>query len=170
MSKTRGFSLVEMLIVLSILTIALSFAAPSFGDFIAKQRIQTAFDNLNGAIHQARSTAALTGRSVSLAATSGDWAKGWSLFYDANNDGIRQEHEELISVHEALQDIQVLADSTTRRYIHYVPAGYSIQKSGAFHAGNLAICGKSARGYKIVINRAGRIRHETAATSELCPG
>ncbi|MNM89957.1 hypothetical protein D3C81_1022030 [compost metagenome] len=169
MLKTRGFSLVELLIVVSILTIALSFAAPSFGEFIAKQHIQTAFDSLNGAIHQARSTAALTGRPVSLVATAGDWAKGWSLFFDANNDGIRQAHEELISVHEALPNITVLPDTTTRRYIHYVPAGYSIQKSGAFHAGNLAICGKSSRGYKIVINRAGRIRHETAATSELCP-
>ncbi|MCY1349697.1 type II secretion system protein H [compost metagenome] len=169
MSRTHGFSLVELLVTLSLLAIALSFAAPAFSELVAAQRTRIALHDLTEALLQARATAITTGKPISLAATGSTWANGWTLFVDDNNDGIRQPHERLISVHESLEGIEIRPDSTSRKYIHYIPRGSSIQQNGAFHAGNLVICGKSQRSYKIVINRVGRIRYESAASTTLCP-
>ncbi|AGI22826.1 methylation [Pseudomonas sp. ATCC 13867] len=169
MLKRTGFSLIELLVALAILAIALSIAAPGFGQLIEEHRLQVATQELQSALNQARATAALSGQPVSIAALEGNWAQGWTLFVDSNNNGVREPSEPLLSTHAALAHITVVPDATSLRYLHYTPGGYSIQPSGAFHSGHFVLCANTPSAARIVINRAGRIRREAGDANSLCP-
>lgn len=168
MLKYRGISLVELLVCLALLAILMSMAAPSFSDLLARQRTQTAAHSLRSALNLARETAVMTGQAVSIAAIDGDWSAGWRIFHDRNNDGQRQDDEPALANQQSLEGVAIHADRTSKRYIHFRADGASIQPSGAFHAGHLAVCGKGSNAYKLVINRSGRIRQENAEPATLC--
>lgn len=169
MFRNQGLSLLELLGGIALLSLLLTVSIPAFSDLIASQRALTALHSLRGALNHARQTATLTGKPVSIAATEGDWAKGWQLFHDTDNDGQRQENERLLTIQGALQDVEIRADNTSRNYIHYRPSGISVQPNGAFHAGYLLICARHSTSHKIVINRSGRIRSESGPSEQLCP-
>lgn len=169
MFKPNGFSLIELLVTIAILAIALSFALPSFEALVTEQRLRAATQELHGALNQARQEAVLTRRSISIAAADDNWARGWSLFVDSNNNGIREPAEPMLAVHDSLQGVAVYPDATSRQYIHYTPGGNSIQPSGAFHSGRLLLCARSPLAFRIVINKAGRIRQESGNAAQLCP-
>ena len=79
--KARGFSLIELMIVLAIMAVLLTIAAPSFSRFIAGQRIKTASFELQTALMLARSEAIKRGpaATVTVAAKSSNWANGWTV-------------------------------------------------------------------------------------------
>ncbi|MDF3931080.1 GspH/FimT family pseudopilin [Pseudomonas citronellolis] len=169
MTRSRGFTLPEALVALTVLLIGLNLAIPAFANLIAAQYASSALHSLRAALNHTRETAALGGRPTSLIARDGDWAKGWTLIHDDNNDGQRQPGETLLREHAALPRVRIQADRTSRDYIHYRPDGHSVQPNGAFHAGHLAICSNHATGHRILINRSGRIRTESAPSATLCP-
>ncbi|WP_371364796.1 GspH/FimT family pseudopilin [Pseudomonas sp. QL9] len=169
MPRCRGVSLVELLVCLALLAILLSTAAPSFSDLLARQRTETAAHSLRSALNLARETAVMTGQVVSIAAIDGDWSAGWRVFHDRNNDGMRQDDEHPLANQAAIEGVSIQADRTSKSYIHFRADGVSIQPNGAFHAGHLAVCGKGSKAYKLLINRSGRIRQESAEPATLCP-
>jgi type IV fimbrial biogenesis protein FimT len=81
--KARGFTLIELMIVLTILAVLLTIAAPSFSRFIASQRIKTASFDLQSALMLARSEAIKRGpaATVTVAAKSSNWANGWTVAF-----------------------------------------------------------------------------------------
>ena len=90
--KTRasGFTMVEMLVVLSILAILAAIAAPNMGTMIRTQRVKTAsFDVFSGLV-LARSAALKRNSSVTVAPVGGNWASGWTI-KDANGNTVRNQ-------------------------------------------------------------------------------
>lgn len=81
---TRGFSLIEMMVVITIMAIMLSAAAPSFQVWIANSKIRTAADGLLNGLQVARSEAIRRNRSVQLRLT-------------ANSDGVLNGGWQVIS-------------------------------------------------------------------------
>lgn len=65
----RGFTIVELMVVIVIVAILAVLAAPSFNSFIAKQRIRSAAYDLAQTLQTARSNAILTRRSVDVRAS-----------------------------------------------------------------------------------------------------
>ncbi len=160
MPSDKGFTLIELLFAVAILAIALSVATPSLTELLRNQRTRTGPHELRQALDFARESAVHSGQPISLIARASNWAAGWDVVVDTGNSGIRDEHSLLLAAHEALDGIRVLADSTSSRYIHFIPRGYSIQPNGAFHSGTLTVCGEGSNHYRIVINKAGRIRED----------
>jgi type IV fimbrial biogenesis protein FimT len=98
----HGFTLVELMIAISIASILLSLAVPSFSSFIKRNRLATASDELFASLSFARSEALKQRKTITICArnptgtttcdTTGsneDYAKGWLIFHDnsspANN-------------------------------------------------------------------------------------
>ena len=73
----RGFTLIEVLIVIVMIGVLLAIAAPSFVTFTASQRVKTASFDLYAALTFARSEAIKRRQAVTVAPAAGtDWATG----------------------------------------------------------------------------------------------
>lgn len=80
----RGFTLIELMVVLTLLGVFLGFGIPSFREFTAAQRVKnTAFD-IAATLLQARSEAVKRNTPVSLARTGDTWEAGWSVQVGGN--------------------------------------------------------------------------------------
>lgn len=76
MGKTRGFTVIELLITIVVLGILLSLAVPAFTDFINQQRVKKVAREFQAAVLQARSEAVKRNTSIYVTANS-SWSGGW---------------------------------------------------------------------------------------------
>ncbi len=115
-SRTGGFSLIELIISLVILSLVLAFALPSFGRVIASNRASSGANEILRGLSLARQNALQTGAKVIFQPDTGGWAAGWQVArLDANpSDG--QLEETLLAQSQFVPDtIEITAcDSTTQ--------------------------------------------------------
>lgn len=90
-SLVRGFTLVELMIVVVILAILSSLAAPAFSELIASQRVRAGASGLYESLILARSEAIKRNASVSLTPTSGNLGSGWRVLLADGATSIRSQ-------------------------------------------------------------------------------
>ena len=88
MRSTRGFTLPELLIVLTVLSVLLGVGIPSFIEFMRNQRVKTASFDLFSTLVHARSEAITRNATVTVAPVSSAWTNGWTVT-DAGGTVIR---------------------------------------------------------------------------------
>lgn len=86
----RGFSLVELMVVLAIVAIIAAIAVPSFDSFMLSSRLSTYASDFSASARLARSEARKRNVPVTLcvssngsSCTSGDWGLGWVVLSGA---------------------------------------------------------------------------------------
>ena len=165
----RGFTLVELVVTLSVMALMLVFGIPSMLDTLESSRVRAASAALNVALAHAR-TLAITrhARTVVCASADGlqcgparEWNRGWIVFVDADGDD-RRDADEPVSLAErraAASSVRVLA-SAGRPRVRYQKTGTSGGTNATF-----SICAARTHvaGRSIVVNNLGRAR--TAALS-----
>lgn len=77
--RQQGFTLIEALIVVVMIGVLLTIAAPSFVNFTASQRVKTASYEFYAALSFARSEAIKRRQPVTVAPVGGNWASGWTV-------------------------------------------------------------------------------------------
>lgn len=78
----RGFTLPELLIVVTVMGVLLAAGVPSFVEFIRNQRVKTASFDVFSSLVVARSEAITRNTSVTIAPSSAtNWANGWRITY-----------------------------------------------------------------------------------------
>lgn len=95
MGKINGFTLVELLITIVVVSILLATGVPAFKDFINNNRLTTQANSLAISIQVARSEAVKRGSGAVICASTDqatcsaadDWSTGWIVFSDIGQDG-----------------------------------------------------------------------------------
>ena len=77
--KSHGFTLIELMVTISIAAVLMAVAAPSFRDLVAGQKIKTASYDVLSALTYARSEALKRNLNVSLVQATGGWQNGWEV-------------------------------------------------------------------------------------------
>lgn len=90
--RQLGFTLIELMVALTVLVVLLAVAAPGFRDFARAQRIKTASSELASALSYARSEAIKSRSNVVVIATASDFANGWEV-RDAGGVVLRTQAE-----------------------------------------------------------------------------
>ena len=174
--RNRGFTLLEALVVLALLSVLLSLAAPSFQGLRHKHQMQSQAEQLQSSLMLARTEALRRQQRVTLCvrestaragpdcAKAGSWAQGWVVFVDGNDNGRREATETVLQLQDALPGFLTLkGNATVNRYISYGPQGRSQSTTGALQAGTLTLCGSGqAHVWRVVINAVGKPRLEKA--------
>lgn len=78
----RGFTVIELMVTLTIAVILATIAAPSFQSMLSGQRVQGASTDLLAHLMLARSEAIKQNRSITLVSNNGAvaWQGGWQMF------------------------------------------------------------------------------------------
>lgn len=77
-----GFTLPELLIVITVAGVLVAAGVPSFAEFIRNQRVKTASFDLFASLTVARSEAITRNTPVTITPTStSNWANGWRITY-----------------------------------------------------------------------------------------
>jgi type IV fimbrial biogenesis protein FimT len=94
MDRDTGFTLVELLITIVVVSILLAMGAPALKDFIKSNRVTAQTNDLVSAIQLARAEALKRGTNAVVCSSKdgkscageGDWQSGWIVFSDLNRD------------------------------------------------------------------------------------
>ncbi len=165
--KPSGFTLFELLITLSVLSITLSIAVPHLQGVIDRAELAATSQQFLAAVNRTRSEAIKRNAFVVMRA-AGSWDQGWIIFEDRNQNAEQDPDESVLFVHNKQSALKIQGNGVMTRYIGFGGNGRSRQATGAFLAGTLQICNSSATA-KIVISAGGRARWGKEAGNSCSP-
>lgn len=172
--RARGFTLVELMIVLAVAAVLCGAAAPSFTSLVRSIRLSSATNDLLAGLTITRSEAVKRNVRVVMCksadaascAAAGGWEQGWIVFPDGDNDGVRDANEPIIYRSQALQgSLRLTGNGPVSKYVSYVPGGTTNLIGGGFQAGTLTVCNvsdKPGEAREIILSSAGRPRVQKA--------
>ncbi len=173
--KHAGFTLIELIVVMTVAAIILAVATPSFMNIIADNRVSTAATEVVTVLNLGKSEAVRTGQTIVLCKraasdtqcamdTSIDWSNGWLLFVDSDGSNQQNDGERIIRVEsltETSLDIAYDSSTASNRMINFNPNG-RIAPNGRFCFRNQH---DDSRSRAVVISQTGRVHTETQAYS-----
>lgn len=161
MKRNAGFTLTELLITVTILSLVMAIGVPSMREFIKNDRLVTQINTLVGHLAYARSEAVLRHQPVVVCASdslnscsSNNWASGWIIFVDADGNDDFSAGEEMLRQYEGLTGGNTLA-STVGSVVVYDERGFAPDAVGSF-----TLCDDRGDEHKktISISATGRVR------------
>jgi type IV fimbrial biogenesis protein FimT len=167
-TSTRGITLVELLVVITIIGIFLSVAVPQFSSFLVSMRLTSQVNELVADIRYARSEAGARGRRVVICPTNdggtscstveADWEKGRVIFVDANLDGDIQSTETNLKLVGSLSNgSSVTLSGFNTVALGFNPYGGLLQGNALGGSGAIQICSASStNGRQVRVDATGR--------------
>lgn len=166
----RGFTLIELMIVLAVVSTLMSVAAPSMARLTDSVRMTSTANDLLSNLRLARSEGRKRGGRVVLCksadgrqcAEAGGWEQGWIVFHDRNLNGEVDAGDPVLVVQPAVGGgLQVTGNRPVARAVAYSQFGLTRTVSGGMLAGTLTICKRSAEpgpARQLIFSSGGRVR------------
>ena len=170
--STRGFTLIELMMVVAVTAVLLGLAVPSFNTVIERQRLVATQNHLMAGFHYARSLAISANAQAVICPSSdglncltgGVWDSGWLVYLDRNRNGLRDAEEVPQRVERQPSGLRVRSSASRPQGVFRPNGG-----SGASNL-TLRLCTESGQALgTLVLNNSGRLRKTVAAdTSGSC--
>ena len=184
LKTSAGFSLIELMVTLTIAGVLLVVAVPSLSAFKRNAELTSATNTLIAAINAARGEAMKRGMSsfVVPANNGSNWNNGWVVFVDKNQSlSYEAATDGTILAQDALPTYFTVSGNNSASgaspYIMFDASGYSKLKSGGFGALTLTLTRGDLSGRdqieqtrRIIIAKTGRTRtcKPSSATDATC--
>ena len=124
----NGFSLIEIIIVIAIMSLLISTATPSFNTLINKSRLSKTSEELFSSLSLARSYAITSGQRVHLCALASsdpllckkerdfnsNWSDGWMVFADINQNNEYDSNDTMLNISTNSKNINVVFNQRGR--------------------------------------------------------
>jgi len=155
--KNSGFTLIEMIVTVTIVAIFASIALPSFSQLIKSNRVSTSTNEFVSALVLARSEALKRSRNVRVCTSSNltscsgsetDFSKGWIVEADTDTAA-----KNVIKVHDGFENIYIGGGGKEITFQFSGRLGVAGATFDVGHASDDLV-------KKVVVNRFGRIRSE----------
>jgi len=136
--RCRGFTLIELMIVVGLVAIFAALALPSFNDTIRRYRVSSAATEITNALQLARAQAIATRQQVNVGqtvnpsdcipASSADWHCGIDVYVTAT-PGVRAATDPTIKTISS-SDFKAVGVQTSVGVVSYTPLGFSTLTGG----------------------------------------
>ena len=170
LTHSNGFTLIELMVTLSVAAIVMVVGVPSYQNLTADQHSVTSVNELVTAMHLARSHALKSGKHVTVcrsankltcSETRGDWSEGWIVFVNKSQagTGVRDADEELLRVFDALHgNVTLKPSGSFDDFVSFRPTG------DTDFAGTWQYCDDRGTDYAKAVGlfRSGRAQKATA--------
>jgi type IV fimbrial biogenesis protein FimT len=165
----RGFTIIELMLTITVLAVLLGLAVPSFLETVRNNRLISQNNEFIGALNFTRSEAVKRSNPVSMCASadnvtctgSTDWGTGWIIFEDLDANGDAGATEPVLQVAPAIQNEFTLV-ATNRAFVRFGSSGMT---SGAEIFSLLRPTCVGLRARRIDVSLVGRVSTTTVA----CP-
>lgn len=176
--RHRGFTLLELMVTISIAAVLVALAAPSFVKMRRNSELTTTANTFVAAMSAARAEAMSRQLNTLVRpTTSDDWAKGWEAYVDVNFDFVRGAGDVLVTTQTPLAagitatNDPVLSDSSGH-YVMFSGSGFVMSAATGSPTAitQSVVFTQTATGEKrrVIINSAGRLRVCDAADTATC--
>lgn len=176
----RGFTLIELMMVLVLVAMLLAVGGPSFQGSLQRNRLQTTLSDVASALSFARSEAVIRSEPIGICATTdtascggSSWETGFLIFVDngvgaggAPSDGTLNGNEELLRIGDpapAGVTVRTLNFPAATSVVFQEDNGRVLQNVG----GTFTVCdargAASARGIILAVSGQGRLAVDTDA-------
>ncbi len=151
-AQAKGFTLIELMIILTIVGVLMALAAPNYRDFVRRNRLTTQSNEFIAAVQFTRAEAIRRNRNVTLSATddsdnTNEWGKGWQVLDDTT----------LLRVAPTLPGALALDSSVNNvNEITFNSTGFLTTNAEVFR-----LCDPQKSGRRIEITTVGQTTHTT---------
>jgi len=122
--QVKGFTLIEVIVVMVVIGILAGIAIPSFRGFTRSSQVTSAANDLVSALNLARSEAVSRAIPVTVCKSDDqatcdntlDWHDGWIVFVDADNDGVVAAVGDILRVYSAPGGVTMTGGSNRMSY------------------------------------------------------
>jgi len=151
--KQTGFTLLELMVTLTIAGILMAVAMPSYRDFTMNNRLTTATNDFVTTLALARSEAIKRSEGITICSsddmatcTATAWNEGWIVLVTSSS--------EILRVHEPIEPAITITNAATNTSIEYRPTGFL--NGGTANTFDLCDNRTGETGRQIVISGTGR--------------
>lgn len=163
MKREKGFSLLELMVTVSVAAILLSVGVPSFNGAIKDSRMVRDSNQFVASISLARSSAVRFQRNATICTSadfsaavptcsaSTDWSNGWIVWVDKDRDGVT-DADEILAAQGPLDDSTAFDTAAVTQF------SYDARGFGTTPADTLTMCDDRGgeMGRLIKVNSVGR--------------
>jgi type IV fimbrial biogenesis protein FimT len=165
----RGFTLIELIVVVALIAILMSLAVPSLASFQRSSELRATASGFLAAVQSARAEAMKRGVDTYMVPVSNsNWATGWMVYADVDrsqsltgNDVVIMQTGAIAAKTSVTGGLTVAAEfaGASGKFIRFNGGGFPLAMDGSFRGGAIefGVTGSTEK-RRVVLNSVGRTR------------